>query len=265
MSLPVFEEIPISMMSAIAEFESNLKLNLAQIFWFLKIRPPSNHKFDISVYKEGDIISAKYRSVARGYINNSKILSFPNTLSLEMLVNSRIVHFKLSKKIQITNCKSERDFTIVLEHIIKKLKFIEQHFNNKDYVSLLPYFKHDTALFIFNHINMLGSPITGEPKISSIVPIMVNRNFNLGSKINVRKFPKLISRDGFDCRHLNFKQEKMTVSYVLNTGKRVSFIIHPSGSVTLTGPNCKDIKEVYNKFVLNYSNIQKEVCIKNGL
>lgn len=261
MCLPVFSDIPISLMGAITEFEPGLKLNLPQIFWFLNVRSP-NGDFRISDYQPGDIISVKFRSTARGYINKKQILSFPNTISIEMMINNRIIHFKLSKKIQITGCKAYKEFELVLDYLIKHLLDIQDNFARQDVGKLLPNFKPETAKIIMEHLIQLGSPVLGNPVTNRITPIMVNRSFNLGSRINIRKFPNLINQRGFECKHLNFNQEKMSVFYPLETGKRVTFIIHPSGAVTLTGPNCKDIEPVYDIFTEVYSSIQKEVILK---
>lgn len=100
---------------------------------------------------------------------------------------------------------------------------------------------------------------------------MVNYNYSLGYKINRQSLEECISRkNGFYSRHNNELSNSVTIElpyipsddYIKKKKNRVphhSFLVYKSGSVTQSGPNTKEMENVYYLFMKTIQEIKDAI------
>lgn len=264
-----FDDLKITLRVLTAEFK-DIKLNLNGLFWCLPVKYEN--------YQPGDIMSIIYKGFLRGTSTKKKISGFPNSISLKIKTIDRSVHIKLNNKSQITGLTNVNEIKQILVSLLTKIRKANKYFiqykaspSNKLAHKLLPNYELRTAHLI---LSCIKEPylVLNTPKSIILKNVLVNRNFHLGTAINIWEFPKIFKNTNFVCTHSNLTQEKICVSYYLQTTNdaektkkkpRVTFTINPSGSVLLTGPNCKIVKDVYEKFIALFNlNIDKITFIK---
>lgn len=266
-----FDDLKITLRVLTAEFQ-NIKLNLNGLFWCLQPTYGDNQK-------PGDIISIIYKGFLRGTTKKKKITGFPNSISLNIKTIHRTIHIKLNDKSQITGLTDVTEVKKILVGLLMKIKKLNKYYvqykqapSDKLALKLLPNYDLTTAHLILSCIKEPYLMIN-KPKSVILKNVLVNRNFHLGSAINIWEFPKIFENTNFVCTHSNLTQEKICVSYYLTPPTepiskskkrpRVTFTINPSGSVLLTGPNCKIVKAVYEKFIALFKlNINKITFVK---
>jgi TATA-box binding protein (TBP) (component of TFIID and TFIIIB) len=236
---------------------TTLTCNLPAMFNAINIYKYMDLKFDnivtVKFGNDGEYIRSliNIKKKKRKIVATKKKNFFNQVTIVIQLSKDKFINIKLFKNgaLQLTGCKNIDHFVSAINILSENLKIKRAVYDKiKKKIIYRPYVSNIDKVNIANIFNF---------RIR-----MINSNFYVGFKIDREKLYSILKKDDIECTNDTCSHACVNIKHSICSDRKTSIFVFESGSIIITGAQCRDdilrtYKFINNKLYKNWNDIIK--------